>query len=223
MGTDHRVVAPSSKNPRASNSGCDEMLRKSVTVPGGHAVVDRVARPRRPSSCSAAHAASPASSSVGRGGAPGVRVERRVLRPGRIAEGGAQPGPLLIGLRPRRPATAPRRGTGRPPGARGPVVRLPSRRQQVAVGGVLDDLLGGDVEGALDERRLDEQALPVASPCRPAPPGWRTRRAWPRSGRTVPAGSIGGPSGKPVTHARPDMASMVWAKPTRSRHGPSSP
>ena len=45
----------------------------------------------------------------------------------------------------------------------------------------------------------------------------------PATGSQTPRGMIGGPSRCPVIQAIPAACSMVCAKPTRSRHGPSSP
>src|ERR1700761_6890963 len=45
----------------------------------------------------------------------------------------------------------------------------------------------------------------------------------PASGSQAPRGVTGGPSGSPVTQARPAICSMVGANPTRSRQGPSKP
>ena len=45
----------------------------------------------------------------------------------------------------------------------------------------------------------------------------------PPSGSPAPRTRTGGPSGCPVSQAMPVSDSMVWAKPGRSRHGPSRP
>ena len=51
----------------------------------------------------------------------------------------------------------------------------------------------------------------------------RERRMQARQGIAGPRGIRGGPSAGPVIQAMPLACSMVCAKPTRSRHGPSSP
>ena len=45
----------------------------------------------------------------------------------------------------------------------------------------------------------------------------------PAMGSHGPRMMRGGPPSGPVTHAIPAIISIVWAKPTRSRHGPLSP
>ncbi len=71
----------------------------------------------------------------------------------------------------------------------------------------------------------------VDSTCIPRPVASRTSSAAseakaacrPAIGSHTPRGISGGPSASPVSQAMPLACSIVWANPTRSRHGPSSP
>ena len=80
----------------------------------------------------------------------------------------------------------------------------------------------GGVQYRFDHRQLDELAFSGA--LGEVQRGQhRERRV--NTGQRIagPLGGTGGPSGNPVTQASPAICSMVGAKPTRSRHGPSSP
>ena len=59
--------------------------------------------------------------------------------------------------------------------------------------------------------RITNAAMAANAACRPA------------IGSHTPRGITGGPSECPVIHAIPVACSIVCAKPTRSRHGPSRP
>ena len=85
----------------------------------------------------------------------------------------------------------------------------------------LEHLLGRDVERPVDQGHLDEVAGPVRS--RSSSAASRPMTAcMPPIGSHGPRGTSG-MSSYPVTHARPEVCSIVMANPARSRHGPSSP
>ena len=71
-----------------------------------------------------------------------------------------------------------------------------------------DWLDGGDVQHRFDHRQLDELARPVRRRSRSAA-STANAACTPASGSQAPRGATGGPSGNPVTQARPAICSMV--------------